>query len=382
MRRMTRRQMIGTAAAAVAGGAVSPLNARASTGRVPRDGRVPLVHVTDLYHPPQDPDDQVDLATIASLPELDLRAVVFDVTQRFIEPAPEGFDIPRDPGFVPVAQLGYLTGRAIPAAIGPVVPLRDIDDDAADRPQHEQAGVELLLQVLEDSDDPVVISVVGSARAVTAAWNRAPELMRAKTRTVLLNAGMSGGTRLEWNVQLDPAAYAGIWLSDLPIDWYPCATEDSPFDAVHERSPYWSTTHRDLFKDIPEALQGWFAYGFSGSARGDIIRAMGEVGKGAVWEHVLSATRHLWATPSIVMAAGRQLAQVSEGWRFVGRGSEAIEVWPWRMDPIQASLDPNDHVVWQMATDSSRRLFGRRPGAEFSAAMSDALNALLQQMPV
>ena len=44
--------------------------------------RIPLIHITDMYHPPQDPDDHFDLATIAALPEFDLQGVILDVTQK------------------------------------------------------------------------------------------------------------------------------------------------------------------------------------------------------------------------------------------------------------------------------------------------------------
>ncbi len=131
-------------------------------------GRIPLLHITDLYHPPQDPDDQLDLATVVALPEFDLKGVVLDVSQRFLDGAPAGFDIPRDPGFIPVMQLGYLTGRSFPVAVGPAQPLTHPSDDARDRPRQEQAGIDLILEVLHTSTQPVVISVVGSTRALTA----------------------------------------------------------------------------------------------------------------------------------------------------------------------------------------------------------------------
>ena len=79
-----------------------------SSGIDPSGSRIPLVHITDLYHPPQDPDDHFDLATIAALPEFDLRGVILDVTQKFLDPAPAGWDIARDPGYVPVVQLGHI----------------------------------------------------------------------------------------------------------------------------------------------------------------------------------------------------------------------------------------------------------------------------------
>lgn len=380
----TRREFLGAAAALGAGtiltGAVPLDQADAASRQL--EARIPLIHTTDLYHPPQDPDDQLDLATIAALSAFDLKGVVLDITDRFLRAAPEGFDIPRDPGFVPVMQLSYLLGRTTPVAMGPTAPLHSPLDDARDRPLEEQGGVELVLDVLRASPEPVLISVVGSARVVTAAFNREPDLLRSRTRAVILNAGATGGTKREWNVGLDPEAYVGLWRSGLPIHWYPCATERSAFNPDHERGTYWKASHEDLFREIPDALRGWIAYGFSGSARGDIIRAMREMGRGAVWEHILAGHRNLWATASLVMAAGLELARTPSGWRFVS-DADGLEVWPWRLDPIAASVRDDATVDWSLSDASSRhRLFGRKEGRAFGEAMAEALNALLRSMPL
>jgi hypothetical protein len=344
---------------------------------------IPLLHITDLYHPPQDPDDQLDLATVVALDEFDLKGVILDITQHFLEAAPSGFDIPRDPGFIPVTQLAYLTGRTIPVASGPTQPLHHPEDDVHNRPRREQAGVELVLDTLQSSNVPVVLTVVGSARVVTAAFNRDPDLVRAKTRAVVLNAGSSGGTHREWNVELDPMAYEGLWRSGLPIHWYPCTTEHSPFDPAHKRSTYWKAPHSVLFEDLPAALRAWFAYGYSGSARGDILRALTEMGQGAVWEHVEAGVRHLWSTASLVMAAGRVLARTSQGWRFVP-AAEAVdfEQWPWHLDPIEAAIDTTQQLSWQLVEESPVRLFRRLSGVAFGDDMAEALNALLRTLPL
>lgn len=218
---------------------------------------IPIVHITDLYHPPQDPDDQIDLATVLALDEFDLQGVVLDTTQRFLEGAPNGFDLPREPGFIPVTQIGYLLGRVIPVATATTQPLANPSDTAEDRPRREQAGINMLLDILDHSAEPVVITVVGSARVVTAAYNREPELMRAKTRAVVLNAGSTGGSKTEWNVGLDLHAFVGLWQSGLTIHWYPCATEKSAFMRKHERGTHWRATHEVLFHGLPEELQAW-----------------------------------------------------------------------------------------------------------------------------
>lgn len=346
---------------------------------------IPLLHITDLYHPPQDPDDHLDLATIAALAPLDLRAVVLDATRPFLLSQPQGRDIARDPGFVPVAQLGHLLGRAIPAAAGPLDPLAHPQDDCQDRPAREQAGIRLILETLEASESPVVISCVGSARALTAAFNRAPHLLRARTRAVLLNAGSTGGAKREWNVGLDPAAYIGLWRSALPLHWYPCGTRKSAFEPDDPRGTYWRASHRDLFADIPQPLMAWFAYAYTGSARGDIIRSLDDLGQGPVWEIAMSASRHIWSTASLVMAAGLDLARMPEGWRFTSPevARRAEESWPWRLDPISAEVDSAGQVTWSPDPGATRAfLFGRQAGDGFSPAMAEALNALFRQVPI
>jgi len=381
---VSRRTVLKTGTMALAALA-SPMVKMTESKPQAKQKRIPVVHTTDLYHPPQDPDDQIDLATVLALDEFDLQGVVLDTSQRFLEAAPGGWDIPRDPGFIPVTQIGYLMGRAIPTAISPIQPLTDPKDTAEDRPNYEQAGIRMLLDILERSAEPVIITVVGSARTVTAAYNRAPELMRKKTRAVVINAGSTGGAKTEWNVGLDLHAFVGLWQSGLPIHWYPCGTERSAFVRKHERGTYWHATHEVLFKDLPDKLKSWFAYGFSGHARGDFIRALNDQGKGAVWEHVLAGKRNLWSTASLVMAAGRVLAQTSEGWRFLPEAeATGLTVWPWRLDPITAEVSPADGKVnWHLDENSkSTYLFGRKPDIEYGAAMAEALNALLKIMPV
>ena len=341
---------------------------------------VPLVHITDLYHPPQDPDDQFDLATVLALPELDLKAVLLDVTHKFLVPAPEGWDIARDPGLVTVAQADYLGGTTIPVGVGPRDPLKSMEDDAADRPEREQSAIELLLKILTETTEPLNISIVGSARILSATYLRNPKFVREKVGAVWLNAGSTAQGELEWNVTLDPFAYRILWRSGLPIRWFPCATEKSAFDPEPARGTHWSATHETLLKGLPPRWRGWFAYGLTGSARSDIHPAMEELASGAVWEELQAARRSMWSTASLVMMAGRKLMKTEGGWRFVtGRseGAAASDVWPWRLDAIAATVREDAHVTWSETTSSTaHHLFGRRPGAAYGEAMAEALNAL------
>lgn len=363
---LTRRELLRSLGMLVAGGGLADrLSASGTCGKDTRGTRkIPLIHTTDLYHPPQDPDDQIDLATVFALDEYDVKAVILDVTERFLRAAPDGYDIARDPGYAPVAQMARITGRPVPAAHGSVRPLRHPADTCEDAHPEEQAGIRMILEILAGSPEPVTISVTGSPRTLTAAYNREPTLVTGKTHVVLLNAGSTGGEKTEWNVQLDPQAYIGLWQSELPIDWFPPGTESGAFDPAHERGTYWRAEHAALFRDVPQMLRGYFATALGADLQG------GE--------------RNLWSTASLVMGAHRVLARTDEGWRFLPQSqSERVEFWPWRLDPIQAVVDETGSVGWEVVDrPSNRRIFGRRPGTEFGAAMSEALNALLRGISV
>ncbi len=378
---MKRRELLIAGAAAFAAAVPGARRAFADPGAEKKTGLVPLIHITDLYHPPQDPDDHIDLATVAALTEYDLKGVVLDATWKFMHAAPDGFDVRRDPGFIPVTQLGYILGRSIPTASGPIRPLTHPHDTAIDRPTEEQGGIRLLLDILDDARETVVVSAVGSARTLTAAFNREPALVRSKVRAVLLNAGSTAGPKREWNVGLDPEAYKGLWASGLPIHWYPCATEKSAFNPDHERGTYWKTTHAAIFRHLSPPLRAWFAYAFQGNSRVDVIGALAEDVQPEAWNTLLAQERNMWATVSLVAGAGRVLANTPRGWRFIpSAAAQRDTVWPWRLDSIAAAVDADGVVSWDVG-EGSVRLFGRKRGPGFGEAMAEALASLLGTLP-
>lgn len=342
---------------------------------------IPLIHVTDLYNPPQDPDDHFDLATIAALKEINLLGVILDITSKFLHAAPRGRDIRRDPGFVPVAQLAYLTGKAVPVAVGPFEPLSSLTDDVTGRPHPEQTGVELLLRLLRTSSQPVTISVVGSARVVAAAFNRDPSLVREKTAAVVLNAGTSAGSHVEWNVGIDPFAFIALWRSGIPIHWYPCATEKGAFENAHERGTHWEATHGELISTVRPRLKAWFNHALQGSPRGDIIHLLDESVEGPAWDKLLAEKRHLWSTASLIMAAGRKLVETKDGWRFLSpETAEGAQEWPMALEPISAVARDTGFIEWSLTERSSHHLLFRRGAGVYGFAMAEALSALLQSL--
>jgi hypothetical protein len=109
----SRRGFLNAALASGVGMTLSPLAAAAGLPQpLPAAGVPALIHVTDLFHPHGDPDDHFDLAcafALAARGSSDLRGVVIDYPPEFR---------PGDPAMVAVAQMNWLSGLAVPSAIG------------------------------------------------------------------------------------------------------------------------------------------------------------------------------------------------------------------------------------------------------------------------
>ncbi len=180
------------------------------------EGKLPLIHSTDLLHPHDDPDDHFDLATLFALDEFDIKGIVLDSG--------------RDPlgqvkrcGRPAIEQMMHITGRKVPSAIGLSTRLRSLDDKGLEQDRIFQGGVELILSVLRKSDQPVIYHAAGSLRNLAAALNREPELLKRKIKAAYIQSGRGpSGDQREWNVTLDPFAFARVIESGLPIYWCPC----------------------------------------------------------------------------------------------------------------------------------------------------------------
>ena len=86
---------------------------------------IPFIHTSDLVHPTWDPDDQVDLGCLYALPEFDLKAIIID---NHIDNSKMHM---YEPAFSLISQLNWLTGKAVPAAVGPNTKLLSPSDDGS-----------------------------------------------------------------------------------------------------------------------------------------------------------------------------------------------------------------------------------------------------------
>ncbi|MBN1343333.1 MAG: nucleoside hydrolase [Phycisphaerae bacterium] len=250
---------------------------------------VPIIYTTDLYHPHDDPDDHFDLATLFAIPEFDLRAVVIDTGQR-------GKD---RPGILPVRQMIHVTGRDVPVAAGLIDNIKHQCDPALNRPDPEQAGVKLILDVLRKADKPVTVFTTGSLRDVAAAYNRDRALLKQKVARIYINVGHSAGGP-EHNVGLDRHAYVRILGSDLPVYWVPCFGGDGFYS-------HWHFRQGDVLDAAPLPVQNFFVYCLTraNADQRDPIKSLTDPIDPAVKQKIWDGKRNMWCTGAFLHAAGR-----------------------------------------------------------------------------
>jgi hypothetical protein len=354
--------------------------------------RIPVIDITDLYHPPQDPGDNFDLLTAYALPEIDLKAVILDVTEDYLHKGPEGQHPlfrddsgTRDPGVIPVQQLNWLFDRNVPFGIGPFKRLKAPDDKALEAPRFQQSGIELLLEILQDSTDRVEILSFGSTRILAAAYNRDPGLLRKKASRIHIAAGASSPDYLEWNVMLDPQAMVCLLRSDLPLAIYPCATSQGPVDCG-KNNTFWLLENLEFIRHMDPPLQRYLVYAFERSMRSDFLRVLEEELPADTLNRICQRRHNVWETALWAQVARRKLVRKEEGgWQFVPEN----EVGPHdrvneeRLLPCIVEVHEDGRFAFEKTTGPANFLiYERTDPQENEQALREALPSLYRSFRV
>jgi len=386
--RFDRRSFLRTCGVALGGlaaGVLAPPSNAVQADK--RTTRIPIIDITDLYHPHQDPGDNLDLIAAYALPEIDLKAVILDVTQEYRRPGdpaqkPEYRDDtgPRDPGAIPVMQLNYIFDRNVPFGIGPFTRLKNPQDKALDVPKFQQSGIELILQTLRESKEKVEILSFGSARALAAAYNREPKLLRAKVRRIHLSAGASELGFLEWNVMLDPKAIVCLLRSDLPIAIYPCGTKDGAF-AYGPNNSYWLLPDLNFIRRMDSKLQRYAAYAFERSSRSDFLGFLEDDLPEEVVDRVCSRRHNVWETALWAQVSRRKLVRRQKVYRLVPESElrATDTILPNELHPCKLNVHDDGIFTFEKTDRPSNFLIYERGDPELNErAMRQALPALYE----
>lgn len=368
--------------------------ARHASGGEPSAARehrpVQVIHATDLFRPHNDPDDHWDLATVYALAwqgRLELRAVMIDF------PRPEWHN---DPDVLAVAQLNFLTGKAVPVLVGSPrwyeKPAR-----AGEPAQEDLKGVRAMLELMRRSPEPVVINILGSCRDVALAGRLDPGLFAQKCRAIYLNAGSglrdpAQARSLEWNVNLEPAAYAAIFELPCPVYWMPCFDALPPGPGRPPQVGPFGTFYRfrqgDVVPHLSPAMRNYFAYLFAHgpslgkppetpALRPDWLQALLARPDVALGERLNAMDRNMWCTAGVLHAAG--LTVTSKG-DIVPLAPSAQGVFTF--DPIEVSCSPAGVTTWKPAQGTSNRfIFHVQDVVRYETAMTAALRTLLKHLP-
>lgn len=365
----------------------------AEDSTAPPSGRVPVIDVTDLYHPPQDPGDNLDLIAAYALPEVDLKAVILDITDTFRQPVARmdepwpvnDTDGPREPGIIPVQQLNYIFDRNVPSGIGPFTRMRDPRDKMLDAPVYQQSGIELMLRVLRESPEPVEIVSFGSARPVAVAYNREPELFRQKLRLLHLSAG-STGKYVEWNVMLDPQAIVCLLRSDLPIAIYPCATGDGPF-AYGRHNSFWKLENLGFIERMDPRLRRYVVYAMSRNRSSDFLRAVEVDPPAEAVQSVAKRSHSVWETAIWINVARRVIAGRHFGMKYELVPADRITAdisgtLPNELRPCKINVRDDGLFTFELTSEPTNfRIYDRGDPAKNEAALRQALPHLYETFP-
>ncbi len=359
--------------------------------------KIPVIDVTDLYHPHQDPGDNFDLILPYALPEIDLKAVILDATDGFRQPhfyqqVGEANQLclqddhgPREPGYIPVTQLNYIFGENVPCGVSPLRPMRTPDDRMDDVGRFQEQGIELFLRTLRESADKVEVAIFSSSRVVAAAFNREPDLLREKVRCIHLCAGACSPDFLEWNVALDPCAFVCLLRSSLPIALYPCASAEGPF-ALHRNNSYWLMQDMAFIRDMAPPLKSYLRYVFEKTCRNDYLRAMDEQVDEAAMENIYRKTHNVWETAVWLGVTGRKLVKRPDGHYRILKAEEvtaADEVLPNGQVPCTVEVAETGLFAWT-PTDAPAcvSMYDRGDPAENQHALREALGHLYARFRV
>ena len=342
--------------------------------RGPAVAAVPLIHQTDLFHPHNDPDDHWDLAAVYALAlrgKVNLQAVVLDHPTATME---------GEPACVAIAQMNHITGLSVPFAVGSPVPFGSQSSaQFASSISHSPAS-DLILDILERSPSPVIISIAGSARDVAVAGTAAPDLFRGKCKGIYLNAGTgttdpTKGANTEYNVRLGLDSYRAIFELPCPIYWLPCFETLAGGEMKVERyGSYWFFTQGDILPSLRMEVQNFFLYALNRETDAKWLRYLSSDVDQVSLEREGKRIRNMWCTAGFHHLAG--LTILRDGTAIPRGENPSEEVFSF--DPILVRVGETGVESWEPSSeDTDRYIITVRDVENYALAMTSALKELL-----
>lgn len=328
-----------------------------------------FIHQTDIFHPHGDPDDHWDMATVYALAQrgkLDLCGVMFDYPPDHRA---------GDPATLAMGQIGWLTGiTGIPFTVGTTTPMRDRRDLQKDLNRENHAAANWLCRVLENSQEQVIINIVGGCTDVALAGLLRPDLFESKCKCIYLNAGAANpgeDGKLEYNVRLNPHAYAAIFDLPCPIYWCPCWHRTEQLE-IGTNGTWYSFNQGDVFSHLEDSMCNFFLYMLSRSNDPKYLRYLTDPVNDELKSDFGCQLRNLWSTAGILHAAGLSV-DVAHGLLTIDMVKDPV----FGFKPITVTCQDDGQTIWQPAKNSDRYIFTLRHPEHYAKVMTATLCELL-----
>jgi len=337
--------------------------------------KVALLHQTDLFRPHNDPDDHFDLAGVYALAyqnRIDLKGILIDYP-------PDHKN--GDPDVKSIGQMNFITGLNVPFAVGSNQPFQFHSKEKS-----IEAGSQFVLDMLRNSDDPVAITIVGSCRDIAIAGKREPQLFAEKCAAIYLNAGTGsnepiGERELEYNVGLDPAAFAAIFKIPCPVYWLPCfgeyLTAQSELRTM-EWGSYFKFKQEEILPFLSERMQKYFIFMLSKSNCPNWLRYLDQPKDEEAFSFFCQMNRNMWNTASFFHLTGKAVTRDGEIVDFQNKEKDAV----FGFEPINVTCQESGVAKWNIDKNSKNRfLFHVLDRENYQSAMTKALKTLLVSIP-
>jgi hypothetical protein len=376
--KMSRRRLLGALGCGAALSACASPQVLVGEAVGPKRNPPPVIHATDLFRPHCDPDDHWDLACVFALAyarAIDLKGILIDF-------APQ----PRDshnPDVMAVAQMNYVTGLHVPVSIGAPHPMRSRGDSQPEADASDHAGINMVLEILRSSPEPVIIHITGSCRDIAIAGRKTPQLFADKCAGIYLNAGTgspdaSKAAQLEYNVGLAPLSYAAIFDLPCPIYWMPCFEEMKSGPVVMEYGTHYLFRQSEILPDLSQRMQNFFAYVLGKKQDHQWLTYLTGPREEKLLETVGTQDRHMWCTGGFLHSAGKTV--VADG--SIVERDDAGDAGVFAFDPVRVSCSDEGVTKWDH--DEAARgcyNFHVRKTADYQEAMTKAMKSLLRRLP-
>jgi hypothetical protein len=189
------------------------------------------------------------------------------------------------------------------------------------------------------------------------------------------------GGELEWNVSLNPGAYATIFEIPCPIYWMPpCGVMMMTEGAVTcgEYGTNWDFKQKEVLPYLSERMQAYFAYVSSKECGTNWLSYLLDPGRKSTARELLDEGRSMCCTAGFLHVAGKTVTLDGQ----IVPLEAATEKAAYEFIPIEVRCNTDGITEWQKAQKpSSRYIFRVRDRDRYANAMVEALKSTLLELP-